>query len=235
MGETPRGERLLDELRLELEELRTSRARVVAAADDQRRQIERLLHDGPVQNLIALAVNLQLAGRLVDSDPAALRDLLDEMRRNVQEALDDLRHMSWRVYPSLLLARGLGDALRAAAEEAGIPTRVEAGAIDRFSPEAEAAIYFCCVELLQHAADGGHEAIVRVQREQERVRFEVTVEGAAFERWATRDLSSISDRLGAFGGRLTVTPAPEAEGVVRISGAMRAEPRGQERSSDSAR
>jgi signal transduction histidine kinase len=138
----------------------------------------------------------------------------------VQEALDDVRGLSWHVYPSLLLDRGLGDALRAAASEAGIPTRVESGALDRCSPEVETTIYFCCVELLQHAADGGRRAIVRARSEREAVCFEVIVEGASFEHWATRDLSSISDRLGAVGGRLTVVPASEPEGGVCISGAI---------------
>jgi signal transduction histidine kinase len=220
MDEITPEEKMLDELRVEVEELRASRARVVAAADGQRRRIERLLHDGPVQNLIALAVNVQLASRQVDSDPAALKQLLDEMRRNVQEALDDVRHLSWRVYPSLLLDRGLGDALRAAASEAGIPTRVESEGLDRCSPEVEATIYFCCVELLEHAADGGRHAIVRVRSEPEAVCVEVIVAGASFEDWATLDLTPISDRLGAFGGRLTVAQGSEPEGGVCISGAM---------------
>src|ERR671936_1533788 len=142
------------------------------------------------------------------------------MGQNVQEALDELRQLAWRVYPSLLLDRGLADALRVAASAAAIPTRVEAAATGRSSPHTEATIYFCCVELLQHAADGGRQATIRVRSEHETVFFDVTVEGAAFEQWATRDLSSVSDRVGAIGGRITVAPAREAGQGVRISGAI---------------
>jgi signal transduction histidine kinase len=214
------GERSLDELRLEVEELGASRARVVAAADDQRRRIERGLHDGPLQHLVALAVDLQLASRLADSDPAALKTILDEMGRNVQKALVDVRELAWWVYPSLLLERDLGDALRAAASAAGIPARVETRAVGECSAKIKATIYFCCVDLLQSAADTGRRATVRVRGEEEAVLFDVTVEGAAFEQWAARDLSGVSDRLGAFGGRLTVAPSRGPEQGVRISGAI---------------
>src|SRR5438876_4805643 len=98
--------------RLEVEELRASRARVVAAADAERRRIERDLHDGVQQHLVALAVNLQLARQLADSDPEALRSLLDDLTRDVHEALESVRALARQVYPPLLLDRGLAEALR---------------------------------------------------------------------------------------------------------------------------
>lgn len=209
----------MDEARdLEVEELRAARTRVVAAADERRRSIERELHDGAMQQLIALVVDLQLASRLVDVDPVELKRLLDEMSGNVREALDDLRRLSWRVYPSLLLDRGLDEALRAAAAEAGLPTQVAVDTAGRLPPELEASIYFCCVELLQHAAEDGHGATVGVCKDGEHVVFDVTVVDADVELWATRDLTELGDRLGAFGGRLAVAPAPAPKRGVRISG-----------------
>ncbi|HEU5212404.1 MAG TPA: histidine kinase, partial [Gaiellaceae bacterium] len=105
----------LDRLRLEVGELRASRKRLVLAADADRRKIERELHEGPQQDLVAVAANLQLASRLVEDDPAAAKALLDEMRRDVREALDVTRKLADRVYPPLLDDGGLGVALRSAA------------------------------------------------------------------------------------------------------------------------
>jgi signal transduction histidine kinase len=197
----------LEELRLQVEELRASRARVAGAADALRRGIERDLHDGAQQRLVALAVNVQLALQLADSDPAALKTLLEEIGRDVHEALGDVRQLAWRIYPSLLLDRGLVEALRAAASDAVISTRVEATAVGRYSPEVEAAVYFCCLEALQNAgeAEAGERATIRVRQEQGTILFEVSVDGAVFEQWTKRDLTSMSDRLGALGGRLTIS------------------------------
>jgi signal transduction histidine kinase len=206
----------MDELRREAAELRASRARVIQAADDQRRSIERELHDGVMQDLVALGVNLQLAGELVPADSPELTKLLGEMLRNVHEALGEMRQLAWRIYPSLLLDCGLGEALRTAAAGAGIPVRVETAAFDRCAPAIEASVYFCCVELMRQAADDGHAAIVRLWSEHDLLRFDVSLESAGIELWQTRDLSSVSDRLGALGGRLVV----ESERGVRISGAI---------------
>ena len=206
----------MDELRREAAEVRASRARVINAADDQRRSIERELHQGAMQHLVAFGVNLQLAAELVPSDSPELTELLGEMLRNVHEALDEMRQLAWRIYPSLLLDCGLGDALRTAATDAGIPVRVETAAFGRCAAAIEASVYFCCVELLRHAAEDGHDATVRLWSEHEQLRFDVTLESADMELWQTRDLSSVSDRLVAFGGRLVVEP----ERGVRISGAI---------------
>jgi len=214
----------VDELRLQVEELRASRARVVAAADAERRRIERDLHDGVQQHLVALSVNLQLARQLADSDLAAAKTLLEEIGRDVREALEAVRELAHRIYPPLLLDRGLADALRAAASEAGIPTRVEAAALHRYSPEAEATVYFCCLEALQNAAEhagAGARATVRAWHEQGALRFEVTDDGAGFEQGARRlgpGLTSIGDRLGALGGRLTISSEP-GRGT-RVSGTI---------------
>src|SRR5438093_1032359 len=129
--------RSLDDLRSELDELRVSRARAVAAADAERRRIERDLHDGVQQHLVALAVNRQLALQLADTDSAAAKALLEEMSADVREALDGVRELAEGIYPPLLLDRGLTDALKGAARRAAIPVRVEAAALARHSPGVE--------------------------------------------------------------------------------------------------
>jgi hypothetical protein len=187
----------IDELRREVAELRASCARLLTAADEQRRSIERELHDGTMQELVALGVKLQLAGPLVETDSTAAAKLLDEMLHDVHEALDDVRRLAWRVYPSLLLDRGLGEALPVA-------------------PEIEASIYFCCVELLQHAAEGGGNATLSVRSEHGIVSFDLLLESADVEEWKAHDLSSVADRLNALGGWFVVEAAQD----VHISGAV---------------
>jgi signal transduction histidine kinase len=206
----------IDELRCEIEELRTSCARMLTAADEQRRSVERELHDGAMQHLVALGVKLQLAGLVVENDSYAATKILDEMLHDVHEALDDVRRLAWRIYPSLLLDRGLGEALLEAASLAGIPARVDAVDGGRLAPELEASIYFCCVELFQQAGEADGNATVRVRTEHDTVRFEVTFESADAAVWKERDLSSVADRLRAFGGRLVV----DAGQVVCISGVV---------------
>lgn len=217
----PLDEGSLEELRLQVEELRASRARVVGAADALRRGIERDLHDGAQQRLVALAVNLQLARQFADSDPAALKTLLEEIGCDVQQALDDVRQLAWRIYPSLLLDRGLVEALRAAASDAAVSTRVEAPALGRYPSEVEATVYFCCFEALQGAAEhagAGERATIRVRHEHGALRFEVCLDGADLEQWARQDLSSVADRLGALGGRLTIMS--EAGQAACVSGTI---------------
>ena len=121
--ETP--QESLDRLRLEVAELRVSRERLVREADADRRRIERDLHDGPQQHLVALAVNLQLARSLAEADPAAAKTLLDEMGRDVQQALEETGKLAQRIYPPLLEAGGLAAALRAAAVSLRVPTSIE--------------------------------------------------------------------------------------------------------------
>lgn len=138
----------------------------------------------------------------------------------MHEALDDVRRLAWRIYPSFLLDRGLVEALRAAASEAVISTRVEATAIGRCSPEIEVTAYFCCVETLQAAAEhpeAVERATIRVSDSQDALRFDVIVDGGDYEQWTKRNLTGISDRLGGLGGRLTISS--EAGGTC-ISGTI---------------
>jgi signal transduction histidine kinase len=204
----------LDELRHKADELQASRARIVAAADAERRRIERDLHDGAQQRLVALAVKLGLARRLVDADLNQARGMLDGLRDEVKEAVDELRGLAHGIYPPLLLDQGLAAALGSAAQRATIVTRVEAGSIGRYPAEVEAAAYFCCLEALQNAMKhAGPEATssIQVWEEKGALRFEVRDDGAGFDaavKATGTGFVNMADRLGAIGGSLRVESAP---------------------------
>ena len=204
----------LDELRHKAEELQASRARIVAAADAERRRIERDLHDGAQQRLVALAVKLRLARRLVDADLDQARGMLDELRDEVKDAVEELRNLAHGIYPPLLLDQGLAAALGSAAPRATIPTRVEAGPVGRYPADLEAAAYFCCLEALQNAMKhAGPEAtaVVRAWEEGGTLRFSVSDDGAGFDpaaRAGGTGFVNMADRLGAIGGNLRVDSTP---------------------------
>ncbi len=202
----------LEQLRLEVAELRASRRRLVLAADADRRTIERDLHEGVQQHLVGLAVNLQLAGRSADADPAATKALLDEMGRDVQQALDQTAQLAQRIYPPLLEAGGLVAALRSAAVSAGIRVSLEVAAGAAYPPEVAGAIYWCCLEALEHA---GAQATVTVREEEEgAVAFEVVGDGSRSD----AGLDRLRDRVEALGGRLTIRSGP-GRGT-RVSGSL---------------
>jgi signal transduction histidine kinase len=212
--ETP--QESLDRLRLEVGELRASRERLVLAADADRRKIERDLHDGPQQQLVALAVNLQLARQLADSDPAAAKALLDEMGRDVQQALDETGKLAHRIYPPLLEAGGLAPALRAAAVSVGVPTHIEVAAGVGYLPEVAGAVYFCCLEVLELAGEGA-QVTITVQDEEGAIVFEV-VEGGSAATISEGAFDRLRDRVEALGGELTVRSEP-GQGT-RLSGSL---------------
>jgi signal transduction histidine kinase len=214
----------LDEVRRQAEELRASRARVVAAGDEQRRKIERNLHDGAQQHLVALAVNLRLARTVARSDPAAADELLQQLGEDVQATLEELRTLAHGIYPPLLMDRGLGDALRAAAGRSVLPTEVEDADVGRFNPDTEAAVYFCCLEALQNAgkhAGEGAKATIKVWQEDDHLHFSVTDTGAGFDLaayGAGAGFVNMSDRVGAVGGTVRVDSAPGSG--TRIEGSI---------------
>jgi signal transduction histidine kinase len=200
----------LNELRVQAEELRASRARVVAAADAERRRIERDLHDGAQQYLAGVAVNLRAARELVDLDPEKAKAILDELRGSAAQAQEAFRDLAHGIYPPLLQDRGLGEALADAARRAPVATRVEAPALRRFDPEVEAAIYFCCLEALQNAGKHAGErarATVRVWEEAGGLLFEVADNGVGITPEHGKPgagVTNMKDRLGAIGGNLRI-------------------------------
>ena len=138
----------------------SSNRRLVAETDGERRRIERALHDGVQQDLIAVSVRLQLARQLADTDLPSAVALLDEIGRDVRDALQRVQALASEIYPPLLDARGLPDALRGAASAAHVTATVEADGVGRFPAEVEAAVFFCCRAALDAAADGARLAIV---------------------------------------------------------------------------
>ena len=200
-------------MRVEVEELRTSLKRLVVAADAQRSRVERELHDGVQQHLIALAVNLQLAGQAVGSDPAAAKTLLEEMGRDVQHALDETSLLAQRIYPATLEADGIGTLLRSAATSTGVPASVDVVAPSNYSPEIVMTLYLCWLNML---AGGSVEtgASIRVRESEDVLAFEVSGNTAC----ADADLDYLRDRVEALGGRLALTSG-SGDGT-RISGSL---------------
>ncbi|HEY6425926.1 MAG TPA: histidine kinase, partial [Acidimicrobiales bacterium] len=153
----------LDEVRKQADELRESRARIVASGDAERRKVERNLHDGAQQHLVALAVNLRLARDIIVDDPEAGVEMLDELAGEVQETIQELRELAHGIYPPLLVDSGLVEALKAAANRNPLAVEIRADGIGRYPTEAEAAVYFCCLEALQNAAKHAPGAHVEVK------------------------------------------------------------------------
>ncbi|MCI0632572.1 MAG: histidine kinase [Actinobacteria bacterium] len=209
----------LEQLRVEVAELRASRERLVLAADADRRRIERDLHESVRQQLVALAVNLQRVGLRMDTDPAAAKELLDETERDVQQALDETAALAERIYPGLLDAGGLAAALRAAAVSAGIRASVDVPAGANYPPEVAARLYFCCLEAFEHVIAGGL-VTVTVRDEEGALGFEVIEDGArsAAEAGSDARFDRLRDRVEALGGRLMIRS--ERGHGIRVSGSL---------------
>jgi signal transduction histidine kinase len=218
----------LDEVRRQAQELRDSRSRIVATADAARRQIERNLHDGAQQHLVAMALQMKLARQLAGTDAEAAQSMLDELSENLKEAIQDLRDLAHGIYPPLLMDRGLAEALAAAGRRAALPTNVRVETDGRFGQEIEAAVYFCCLEGMQNAgkhAGEGSTIEVRVWEDEGALLFEVSDDGAGFaydNRVPGAGFINMSDRLGAIGGSLRVESAPGTGS--RIQGTIPIEP-----------
>jgi signal transduction histidine kinase len=208
------GERLpeaVDQLQREVAELQGSRKRLAEAAHADRREIERALHDGVQQHLVALAVDLRRLARLLDGDPAAAEALVDEMTANVREALDETTKLATWVYPPMLEGRGFASALRTAANSAGVTALVDVPAVAGYPPELSAAVYWTCVEAFSSASPGS-EATVNVHDADGVLTFEVTIAGNHPE--GRRD--RLRDRIEALDGVLDVDDP--MDGVSRVHG-----------------
>jgi signal transduction histidine kinase len=196
----------LDALRKQADELRESRARIVASGDAERRRVERDLHDGAQQHLVALAINLRLARDIVAEDPDGAGEMLGQLADDVQLTIKELRELAHGIYPPLLADNGLGDALRAAASRSPLKVLVTvADDIGRYPAEVEAAIYFSCLEALQNAAKHAPDATVqlRLWTESGGLLFSVTDDGPGFDPAVARrghGFVNMADRLGAIGG-----------------------------------
>ncbi len=207
-------------------ELQESRARILAAADNERRRIERDLHDGGQQRLVALRIRLQLAEEMMAKSPSGAREMLHQLARDVDGVLEELRSLAAGVYPAALSAHGLRDAVRAAAAESPLPVHVDVKGAARYSDAVEAAVYFCCLEAMQNAAKHAPGSHVRMMLELGTdLRFEVSDDGPGFDIESSdrRGLHNMRDRVSALGGRLEVVSAPGTG--TRIRGWLPAAPR----------
>jgi signal transduction histidine kinase len=212
----------LAELRAQTVELRESRARIVATGDAERRRVERNLHDGAQQNLVALAVSLRLARDLLASDPAATAEMLDSLTGDVQQTIQELRDLAHGIYPPLLVDSGLAPALGAAASRSPLDVAVDAEGVGRYSAEVEAAVYFCCLEALQNAAKyaSGAHVELRLWEDSGGLLFTVTDDGPGFDAEVApqgHGFVNMADRLGAIGGSVRWESRPGEGARVRGS------------------
>ena len=206
---------LTQELLRTIEELRTSRQRLVTAQDEERRKLERNLHDGAQQQLVALTVKLGLLERLVERDPAQAGTIAAQLQGDATEALEELRDLARGIYPPLLADKGLVAALESQARKSTVDVVIEADGIGRYAREAEAAVYFSCLEALQNVAKyaSASRAVISLSDGDGRLRFSVSDDGVGFEEATSAfgtGLQGIADRLAALGGEVEVTSRPGA-------------------------
>ncbi len=207
-----RNARLTAELQAKVEELRASRRRLVEAQDAERRRLERNLHDGAQQQLVALAVHLGLLER-VAGDPDGVARTARQLRGTVQETIDDLRDLARGIYPPLLADQGLAVALSAQARKSTVPTAVEAAGLGRYPQEIEAAVYFCSLEAMQNVSKyaDASSVVIRLAETNMELVFEIVDDGRGFDpegRSLGTGLQGMADRLDAIGGSLEIESAP---------------------------
>jgi signal transduction histidine kinase len=196
-----------------IEDLRASRQRLVAAQDNERRKIERNLHDGAQQQLVALAVQLRLLEQNAGRDPERDRQLAAKLGSQANAALEELRDLARGIYPPLLADKGLGAALEAQSRKAAVPTTVEADGVGRYHQEIESAVYFCVLEALNNIAKYARatRATITLAQADGHLTFEVDDDGAGFEVARARGgtgLQGMADRMAAIGGSLTIRSVP---------------------------
>ncbi len=204
---------LAAELRNRLDELRSSRQRLVRAQDEERRRIERDLHDGAQQHLVALKVKLGLAQMLAATSPEKARLTLVQLKADADEALETLRDLARGIYPPLLADRGLVAALESQARKTTIPVRVDAEGVERYAQDVEATVYFCVLEALQNVQKYAKASgvVVRLRGQEGGLAFDVEDDGTGFDTvTVTRGagLTNMVDRVEALGGNVDVTSAP---------------------------
>jgi signal transduction histidine kinase len=201
--------RQLAEISQRAAELQLSRQRIVAIQDEERRRLERDIHDGAQQHLVALAVNVRLAQTLVERSSDRAEGVFADLRATVAETIETLTDLSRGIYPRVLTEAGLVAALRAAADTCPVPVTVTADQVDGEPAEVAAALYFCCLEALQNAAKHARATriIVDVRRGDDAIVLAVSDDGAGFDADAPRPgagLSNMRDRVESVGGTLAI-------------------------------
>jgi signal transduction histidine kinase len=202
-----------------IEDLRASRQRLVTAQDEARRRLERNIHDGAQQDLVALAIKLGLAETTVATDPAQSGPVFGELKADAAGALENLRDLARGIYPPLLADLGLAAALNAQASKSPLPVSVEADGVGRFGQDTEAAVYFCCLEALQNTAKYAHatQAWISLQAHNGTLLFAVSDDGTGYDARRTpigSGLRNMADRLAALGGQLEIQSAPSRGTII---------------------
>jgi signal transduction histidine kinase len=230
-----RNVRLTAELRATIDELRASRRRLVGAQNAERRKIERNLHDGAQQQLVALGVKLGLLGRFA-ADPDRVQQVAGQLQDGLRAALDDLRDLARGIYPPLLADKGLAVALEAQARKAAVGTTVESNGVGRYPEEVESAVYFCALEAMQNVAKYAEASstVVRLAETEGDLVFEIEDDGRGFNPDETgygTGLQGMADRLDAIGATLEVASEPArgtlVRGRIRLPGNQVAEASGR--------
>jgi signal transduction histidine kinase len=196
-----------------VEELKASHRRLVAAQDLERRRIERNIHDGAQQQLVALTVKMRLAQSVAAKDADKTAAMLEQMQAETQTALEDLRDLARGIYPPLLADKGLESALEAQIRKASIAAELDANGLRRHAQEVESAVYFSVLETLQNVAKyaDASRVTVRIRDAERELTFEVADDGRGFDPAATSygtGLQGIADRLSALDGTLEVRSTP---------------------------
>jgi signal transduction histidine kinase len=231
---------LTADLQARLDDLRASRQRLVAAQDDERRKLERNLHDGAQQHLVAIKVKLGLVEMLATRDPEKAKATIVALKHDADEALETLRDLARGIYPPLLAERGLPTALAAQARKATLPVTIEADGIGRYPQDTEAALYFCILEALQNIQKYAQasSAVVRLREDGDQLSVEVADDGRGFDVSTTirgNGLTNMEDRLDALGGTLQIASSPGSgttlhailpvpHALVEVSGGVRGDP-----------
>lgn len=213
-GLAMRNLRLTAELQKRLEELQESRKRIVATADAERRRMERDIHDGAQQQLVAMAVKLGLAKSLARKDPAAAAQALEALRKDTDEVVESVRDLARGIYPAVLVDRGLGPALESHVNKTKMTVSIsdETGG-ERFPREVEAAAYFTIREALQNAAKHAGDAPIAINLSisSEMLKFSVDDQGPGFDMGRVRlgsGLENMRDRIEAVGGGFRIRSGP---------------------------
>ena len=215
------------ELLARLDDLRASRQRLVTAQDGERRRIERDLHDGAQQHLVALKIKVGLAESVAELDSRA-RPILTQLKKDADEAIDTLRELARGIYPPLLASDGLEAALRSHLRRLTVPTELEAGSLPRQPREVESAVYFCCLEALQNVTKYAEATRTRVRLRigDSMLHFSVADDGMGFDpSTAARSsgLQNMRDRIESLDGTFAVRSTPGAgttvEGSIPLSSA----------------
>jgi signal transduction histidine kinase len=209
---------MADSLQSSQAELNASRARVVAAADDSRRRIERDLHDGAQQRLVTLALELREAEDLTSPEPSELKRRLAAMSQAVSQVLEELQQISRGIHPAILSEGGIGPALKTLARRSAVPVELELRSQLRLGEQVELTAYFIVSEALTNAAKHAHASMVWIRFDTEDGIARITVRddgvgGAEVGRGS--GLLGLADRVEAIGGKFEVESRPGAGTLLR--------------------